>query len=95
MGCILFAKMAVDLFLVTACVLLGSFPILTGGQSNRTVFSPSSTSGNSFERFRITFLEERCVSFDMIFVRARTTALAPVTGLYFDLRRSSDWSFIP
>lgn len=37
--------MAADLFLVTACVLLGSFPILTEGQSNRTVFSPSSTSG--------------------------------------------------
>lgn len=45
MGSILSAKMAADLFLATVCALLGSFPILTGGQSNRTTFSPSSTSG--------------------------------------------------
>jgi len=45
MGYIISAKMAADLFLVTVYVLLGSFPILTVGQSNRTVFSPSSTSG--------------------------------------------------
>ena len=47
MGYIISTKMAADLFLVTVYVFLSSFPILTVGQSNRTVFSPSSTSGNS------------------------------------------------
>ena len=84
MGCILFANMAVDLFLVTACVLLGSFPILTGGQSNRTVFSPSSTSGNSFERFRITFLEGKVREFWHDFCTCQNQQLLS-TGLYFDL----------
>lgn len=58
-------KMAADLFLATVCVLLGSLPILTGAQSNRTVFSPSSTSGNSGERVWEGYLQHRVI-FNMI-----------------------------
>ena len=42
-----YAKMAADLFFFRVCGLLASFLVLTSGQSNRTVFLPSSTSGNS------------------------------------------------
>lgn len=42
-----YAKMAADLFCLRVCLLFASFLVLTRGQNNRTVFSPSSTSGNS------------------------------------------------
>lgn len=40
------AKMAEDLFCFGVYVLFASFLVLTRGQNNRTVFLPSSTSGN-------------------------------------------------
>lgn len=55
------AKMAADLFCIRVCVLFASFLVLTRGQNNRTVFLPSSTSGNS-----CTVVLIRYVCFDTI-----------------------------
>ena len=46
MGCVFLCKMAADLFCITLFTFLFTLPALIGSQSNRTVFSPSSTSGN-------------------------------------------------
>ncbi|PFX24477.1 Tectonic-3 [Stylophora pistillata] len=45
MGCVFLCKMAADLFCITLFTFLFTLPALIGSQSNRTVFSPSSTSG--------------------------------------------------
>ena len=68
------AKMAADLFWLKVCVLLGSFLALTSGQSNRTVFSPSSTSGNSCVKFWVDVLKER-MSFDTTFSNGLDAAI--------------------